>query len=149
MVPFEIAGVISGNVTRGHRFLSTGPIEVRRFEDYEKKLRDAHVILDGAERREIILHEAKQKAFALGLELIEDEGLANEVMGLAEWPVVLIGRSIRISWMCRRRFFRPPCARIRNILRLRDPARGKLANRFALVSNMAADDGGKRDRRRQ
>ncbi len=92
VVPFEIAGVKSGNITRGHRFLSQGPIEVRRFEDYEKKLRDAHVILDGAERRETILHDARQKAFALGLELIEDEGLANEVMGLAEWPVVLIGQ---------------------------------------------------------
>src|SRR5947207_12545834 len=91
VIPFEMASVRSGNETHGHRFLSSGAIPVRRFEDYEKKLRDAHVILDGGERRDIILHEAKQKAFALGLELIEDEGLANEVMGLAEWPVVLIG----------------------------------------------------------
>src|SRR6185437_13067983 len=91
VIPFMIARISAGNLTWGHRFLSEGPIEVRRFEDYEKKLRDAHVILEGAERRDIILHEARQKAFALGLELIEDEGLANEVMGLAEWPVVLIG----------------------------------------------------------
>ncbi|MGA7675524.1 MAG: glycine--tRNA ligase subunit beta [Rhizomicrobium sp.] len=91
VVPFEFAGVKSGNTTMGHRFLSRGTIEVRRFDDYVKKLRDAHVILDGAERKEIILHEARQKAFALGLELIEDEGLLEEVAGLAEWPVVLIG----------------------------------------------------------
>ncbi len=91
VVPFAIAGVTSGNTTRGHRFLSSGEIQVRRFEDYEKKLRAARVIVDAAERREIIAHEAKQKAFALGLELIEDEGLLNEVMGLAEWPVVLMG----------------------------------------------------------
>ena len=75
VVPFEFAGVKSGNATMGHRFLSRGIIEARRFDDYAKKLRDAHVILDGAERKEIIQHEAKQKTFALGLELIEDEGL--------------------------------------------------------------------------
>src|SRR3954468_9402651 len=59
VIPFEMAGVKSGNETRGHRFLSQGAISVRRFEDYEKKLRDAHVILEGAERRDIILHDAK------------------------------------------------------------------------------------------
>jgi glycyl-tRNA synthetase beta chain len=91
VVPFEFAGVTSGNVTHGHRFLSKGPITVRRFEDYEEKLRRAHVILDAAERKEIIVHEAKQKAFALGLELVDDSGLLDEVVGLAEWPVVLIG----------------------------------------------------------
>jgi glycyl-tRNA synthetase beta chain len=142
VVSFEIAGVIAGHTTFGHRFLSSGPIEVRRFEDYEKKLRNAHVILDGAERREIILHDAKQKAFALGLELIDDEGLANEVMGLAEWPVVLIGQIdpdfmdvppeiLQTSMRTHQKYFA-----------LRDPARGRLANRFALVSNMAADDAG-------
>jgi glycyl-tRNA synthetase beta chain len=142
LVPFEIAGVKSGNVTRGHRFLSQGEITVRRFEDYEQKLRAAHVILDGAERREIILHEAQQKAFALGLELIADEGLANEVMGLAEWPVVLIGQIdpdfmdvppeiLQTSMRTHQKYFA-----------LRDPAKGRLANRFVVVSNMAADDGG-------
>ncbi|HXJ03090.1 MAG TPA: glycine--tRNA ligase subunit beta [Micropepsaceae bacterium] len=142
VIPFEIAGVKSGNVTRGHRFLSSGEITVRRFEDYEKKLRDAHVILDGAERREIILHEARQKAFALGLELIEDEALANEVMGLAEWPVVLVGQIdpdfmdvppeiLQTSMRTHQKYFA-----------LRDPARGKLANRFVVVANMIADDGG-------
>ena len=142
VIPFEFAGVKSATTTKGHRFLSSGEITVRRFEDYEKKLRDAHVILDGAERRETILHDAKQKAFALGLELIEDEGLANEVMGLAEWPVVLIGQIdpdfmdvppeiLQTSMRTHQKYFA-----------LRDPARGKLANRFVVVSNMAADDGG-------
>ena len=54
MVPFEFAGVKSGDVTYGHRFLSQGPIEVRRFEDYEKKLEDAYVIIDAARRKQII-----------------------------------------------------------------------------------------------
>src|SRR5436305_13562945 len=91
VVPFEFAGVKSGNVTYGHRFLSKGPIEVRRFEDYEEKLRKAHVILDPAERKEIILHDARNKAFAQRLAVVEDAGLIEEVVGLAEWPVVLIG----------------------------------------------------------
>jgi glycyl-tRNA synthetase beta chain len=142
VIPFEFAGVKSGVTTKGHRFLSKGDISVRRFEDYEKKLRDAHVILDGAERRETILHDARQKAFALGLELIDDEGLANEVMGLAEWPIVLVGQIdpdfmdvppeiLQTSMRTHQKYFA-----------LRDPARGKLANRFVVVANMAADDGG-------
>jgi len=142
-VPFEFAGVTSGRTTMGHRFLSHGPIEVRRFEDYEKKLRDAHVILDAAERKETILHEAKQKAFALGLELIEDEGLLEEVAGLAEWPVVLIGT-------IEGQFMDVPSEILQTSMRthqkyfsLRDPKTGKMANRFAVVSNMIASDGGK------
>jgi glycyl-tRNA synthetase beta chain len=92
IVPFKFAGVKSGDTTLGHRFLSGGkPIAVRHFEDYEAALRRAHVILDAEERKEIIGHELRQKAFALGLEPIPDEGLLNEVAGLAEWPVVLIG----------------------------------------------------------
>src|SRR3954471_21035300 len=143
VVPFEFAGVQSGNVTYGHRFLSHGPIEVRRFEDYEEKLRRAHVILDAAERKEIIVHEAKQKAFALGLELVDDAGLLEEVAGLAEWPVVLIGsiendfmelppEILQTSMRTHQKYFATK--------ELRDD---KLANRFVVVANMVAEDGGK------
>ncbi|HEV2560643.1 MAG TPA: glycine--tRNA ligase subunit beta [Rhizomicrobium sp.] len=143
VVPFAFAGVKSGNATLGHRFLSSGAIEVRHFEDYEKKLHDAHVILDAAQRKEIILHDAKNKAFALGLELIEDEGLLEEVAGLAEWPVVLIGKIedqfmdvpgeiLQTSMRTHQKYFA-----------LRDPKTGKLANRFAVVSNMVTADSGK------
>ena len=142
LIPFEFGGVKAGNVTRGHRFLSQGEITVRRFEDYEKKLRDAHVILDGAERREIILHEAQQKAFALGLELIPDEGLANEVMGLAEWPVVLIGQIDPDFMDVPSEILQSSMRTHQKYFSLRDPARGKLANRFVVVANMVADDGG-------
>jgi glycyl-tRNA synthetase beta chain len=152
VVPFEFAGVKSGNTTLGHRFLSCGPIEVRHFEDYEKKLRSSYVILDAAERKEIILHEVKQKAFALGLELVDDAGLLEEVAGLAEWPVVLIGKIedefmelppeiLQTSMRTHQKYF---------ALRSSPPPRrgeveggGKLANRFALVANMVAEDGGK------
>src|ERR1700704_3714867 len=142
-VPFEIASVKSGNVTWGHRFLSQGPIQVRRFEDYEKKLRAAHVILDSAERREIILHEAKQKVFALGLELIEDEGLANEVMGLTEWPVVLLGHIDADFMDVPPEILQTSMRTHQKYFALRDGKTGKLARRFALVANMATQDGGK------
>jgi len=175
VVPFEFAGVKSGNTTQGHRFLSKGAIEARRFDDYVKKLHDAHVVLDAAERKETILHQAKQKAFALGLELIDDEGLLEEVAGLAEWPVVLIGtiedqfmsvpaEVLQTSMRTHQKYFslRTPSFEARpaglapqddvfNNSRHPEAAAqrpskgdgGTLANRFAVVSNMVSEDGGK------
>src|SRR6185437_8420121 len=92
VVPFSFAGVSSGRHTKGHRFLSSGSIEVRRFEDYVAALKKAHVVLEADERAAIIFEGIKQAAFIHGLEMIPDEGLLAEVAGLAEWPVVLIGR---------------------------------------------------------
>jgi len=144
IVSFEFAGVQSGNRTFGHRFLSPGPVEVRRFEDYEDKLRAAHVVLDGTERKDIILHEATQKAFACGLELIDDEGLLDEVAGLAEWPVVFMGR-------IEDQFMDVPAEILQTSMRthqkyfsLRDAATGKLAPRFIVVAGTVASDGGEK-----
>jgi len=143
VVPFVFAGVASGNRTRGHRFLSKGEIEARRYDDYVRKLRDAFVIVDAEERKDIVLHEVKNKAFALGLEPIADEGLLDEVAGLAEWPVVLIGT-------IENQFMDVPAEILQTSMRthqkyfsLRDPKTGQFANRFAVVANMAAADGGK------
>ncbi len=91
VVPFEVGGIKAGDVTRGHRFLAPEPFTVRRLDDYAAKLEAAKVVLDAARRREIILTDAKNLAFAQGYELIQDEGLLNEVGGLVEWPVVLMG----------------------------------------------------------
>ncbi|HTP75737.1 MAG TPA: glycine--tRNA ligase subunit beta [Rhizomicrobium sp.] len=143
VVPFVFAGVASGNRTRGHRFLSNGEIEARRYDDYVRKSRDAFVIVDAEERKDIVLHEVKNKAFALGLEPIADEGLLDEVAGLAEWPVVLIGT-------IENQFMDVPAEILQTSMRthqkyfsLRDPKTGQFANRFAVVANMAAADGGK------
>jgi glycyl-tRNA synthetase beta chain len=144
VVGFEFAGVKSGSTTFGHRFLSQGPVPVRRFEDYEKRLRDAHVILDAAERKNIILHKAKQKAFALGLEFVEDVGLLEEVAGLAEWPNVLIGR-------IEEQFMELPAEILQTSMRqhqkyfsLKQTGTGDIANRFIVVSNIVTADGGER-----
>ena len=91
VVPVEIEGISAGNTTMGHRFMAPGAFAVNSFDDYRAKLKTAHVVLDPAERREAIWHDATQKAFALGFELVEDQGLLAEVAGLVEWPVVLMG----------------------------------------------------------
>ncbi len=143
VVPFEVGTVKSGNKTRGHRFLGNDPFEVRRFDDYVDKLKRAHVILAAADRKAQILHDAKQLAHAQNLELIEDGGLADEVAGLVEWPVPLIGQfdkgfldvpqEILISTMrANQKYFA-----------LKDPKTGKLANKFVVIANMITKDGGK------
>ncbi|MEE9589245.1 MAG: glycine--tRNA ligase subunit beta, partial [Hyphomicrobiaceae bacterium] len=91
VVPFDVDGIASGNETRGHRFLSMGAIKVEDFADYEKKLREAHVILGSQERQKLILEGARAIAKKASLELVEDDGLLAEAAGLVEWPVVLMG----------------------------------------------------------
>ncbi|MGO9698230.1 MAG: glycine--tRNA ligase subunit beta [Xanthobacteraceae bacterium] len=143
IVPFSVGGISAGNATHGHRFLAPEPFTVRRLADYQQKLDKAKVVLDAERRRDIIITEAKQLAFAQGLELVEDEGLLAEVSGLVEWPVVLMGEFDP-------GFLRIPEEVIRATIRnnqkcfvLRDAAHAKLVNKFILVSNIEAEDGGK------
>jgi len=143
VVPFSFAGVSSGRHTRGHRFLSEGKIEARRFEDYEAALKKAHVILDAEERAAIIFEGVKSAAFVHGLELIPDEGLLAEVSGLAEWPVVYVG-SIEDQFMdVPPEILQTSMRTHQKYFALRDPKTGRMANKFALVANMIAQDGGK------
>ena len=143
VVPFEIDGIRSGNITHGHRFMGAENIEVRRFEDYAQKLHHNFVVVDAGARIETIRAEARNLAFAQGLELIEDEGLLKETAGLVEWPVVLMG-SFDESFLSV-----PPeviATSIKNhqkCFALRNATTGKLANRYLLVSNLVAKDGGK------
>ena len=142
VVPFEVDGIVAGDVTYGHRFMAPDEIRVRRFDDYVPALEKAKVVLDPARRRDIILHDAKDLAFAQGLELVEDEALLAEVAGLVEWPVVLMGAFDEA-------FLDIPAEVIRATIRanqkcfvLRKPGADTLANRFLLVSNIMASDGG-------
>jgi glycyl-tRNA synthetase beta chain len=142
VVPFEIEGIPSGNTTLGHRFLSSKKIEVRRFEDYAQKLHKANVIVDASIRAETIRAEAKNLAFAQGLEMIEDEGLLKEVAGLVEWPVVLMGEFDKNFLSVPPEVIVTTIKNNQKCFALRDKT-GKLANRYLLVSNMVATDGGK------
>ena len=141
IVPFAIGGIVSGAVTRGHRFMAPDTIAVRRFADYAPALEKAKVVLDANRRRDIIRADAQTLAFAHGLDVVEDEALLAEVAGLVEWPVVLLG-TFDVA------FLDIPPEVIRATIRanqkcfvLRD-AQGKLSNRFILVANIEASDGG-------
>ena len=142
VVPVSVAGIAAGTVTYGHRFLAPEAIEVRRFDDYIQALERAKVILDADRRKDVILHDARDLAFARGLDLVEDEGLLEEVSGLVEWPVVLMG-SFDES------FLDIPAEAIRATIRanqkcfvLRKGGSEDLAPAFILVSNLVATDGG-------
>jgi glycyl-tRNA synthetase beta chain len=192
IVPFEIDGIKAGDVTWGHRFMAPQPIHVRRFDDYVDSLHKAKVVLDADRRKAIILADAKDLAFAQGLRLVEDEGLLEEVAGLVEWPVVLMGEfeaafldlppeviraTIRANQKCfvlREAHAPSPVMAVPGLDPGIDPAihgapsgakagraatrndvdgrdkpghdagesEGKLANKFILVSNLVAPDGG-------
>ena len=143
IVPFNVDGIAAGNETRGHRFLAPEPFTVRRLADYMDKLGKAKVVLDAERRRDIILTEAKQLAFAQGLELVEDEGLLAEVAGLVEWPVVLMGSFDETFLHIPEEVIRATIRNNQKCFVLRDAAHAKLTNKFLLVSNMEAVDGGK------
>lgn len=143
VVSFEVDGTTSGDMTFGHRFMAPEPLRIRRFDDYTDKLNAAKVVLDSARREEIILEEAKNLAFSQNLDLVEDSALLHEVAGLVEWPIVLMGAFDE-------RFLNLPDEVIQLTIRvnqkcfvLRDPKSGALTNRFILVSNLIASDGGK------
>src|SRR5215204_4734442 len=91
IVPFAVDGIRAGALTQGHRSMAPAPIEVRRFADYAAALERAKVVLDQDRRKDLIRAEAQNLAFASGLALVEDEALVEEVAGLVEWPVVLMG----------------------------------------------------------
>ncbi|WP_050384982.1 glycine--tRNA ligase subunit beta [Bradyrhizobium pachyrhizi] len=143
IVKFSVDGIEAGQTTYGHRFMAPGAISVRRFEDYEAKLKAAKVILDPQARKDIIVEDAKELAFAQGLELVEDQVLVDEVSGLVEWPVVMMGSF-------EKEFLSIPDEVIRATIRnnqkcfvVRDPKTGKLTNKFVLTANIEAPDGGK------
>ena len=142
VVRFSVDGIESGSATFGHRFMAPAKIEVRRFDDYVPALERAFVVLDAARRRDIILHDAKNLAMAQGLELVEDAGLLEEVGGLVEWPVALMGSFDEA-------FLSIPPEVIRATIRVNQKCfvlkrhDGALSNRFILVANIEASDHGK------
>jgi len=142
IVAFDVAGIRAGQVTRGHRFMAPAEFSVRRFEDYEAKLFDAKVVLDPQRRKDIILADAKELAFAQGFELIEDQGLLDEVSGLVEWPVVLMGSFDESFLSIPGEVIRATIRNNQKCFVVNDPKTGKLANRFILVANIEASDGG-------
>ncbi len=143
IVPFEVEGIRSGNETEGHRVHGRGPYEVTGWADYRKQLEGkGHVRLSREDRKTLIAEKAKAVCAKAGLELVEDEGLLDEVTGLAEWPVPVLGAMdpafldlppevIRLSMRTHQKYFA-----------VRDLKTGALAPNFVTIANIAAADGG-------
>jgi glycyl-tRNA synthetase beta chain len=143
VVPFEIAGVTSGNQTRGHRFHGKAPFTVTNFEDYGRKLLDAKVLLPASERAASIAEQAEEVAKAAGLELVEDKALELENAGLTEWPTVLMGTFEKDFLDVPAECLTSSMKAHQKCFSLRDPKTGQLTNRFLLVTNLIAADSGK------
>ncbi|MBX5190961.1 glycine--tRNA ligase subunit beta [Rhizobium sp. NZLR3b] len=143
VIPFEIDGITASNITFGHRFHAPEPITVRRFDDYAANLERAKVILDAERRKDIILHDARDIAFANGLELVEDEGLLEEVSGLVEWPQVLMGSFEEDYLSIPSEIIRLTIKTNQKCFVTRKPGEETLSNKFILVANIQAIDGGK------
>jgi len=133
VVDVEVGGITSSNTTMGHRRHGPGPFVISSFKDYTDTLEGkGHVILSHEARKTVIVEKARELCAAKGLELVEDEGLLNEVAGLTEWPVVLLGDMDE-------EFLNLPDEVIRLTLKshqktftVRDPKTGKLAAHFIL-----------------
>jgi glycyl-tRNA synthetase beta chain len=143
VVPFTVDGIVAGNTTRGHRFLAPAPFSVKRLDDYSTKLGAAKVVLDPERRRDAILADARNLAFAQGFELVSDETLLAEVAGLVEWPVVLMGSFDEAYLAIPDEVIRATIRNNQKCFVLRDPNTTRLMNRFILVANTEAEDGGK------
>ena len=143
VVACEVAGIVSGRETVGHRFMASGTISIESAASYIEQLRDAHVIVDQDERANIIALGAKMAARKAGLSLIEDAGLLSENAGLTEWPMPLLGRFDEVFLSV------PPeviqlTARVNQKYFVCTDADGKLANAFICTANIDAEDGGER-----
>ena len=148
IVPFSLAdgaddghGLVSGNLTEGHRFHAPGAFPVSGVEDWQAKLAERHVLVDAADRKRVIAAGVAALAAAQGCSVVDDPGLLDEVAGLVERPVPLLGRIaqehmdlppevMQVSMRVNQRYF---------ALRTQD---GKAAPWFAFVSNIAAEDSG-------
>ena len=143
VVPVSAGGATASNMTEGHRRHGKGPFTVKDFADYQTQLEGkGHVILDPEARKALILKDARAACAAKGVELVEDIGLLNEVAGLAEWPVVILGdmdpsflelpaEVIRLSMRTHQKYFA-----------VKEKGSDKLAPHFIVVANQAAPDGG-------
>jgi len=144
VVPFEIDGIASDAITEGHRFLGSGaPLRVSDFADYRAQLEKNFVLIDVADRKLRILEQAKAACAARRLVLVDDDGLLDEVAGLAEWPTPILGdmdpqflalppEVIQLSMKVHQKYFA-----------VRDPSKDGLAPNFLVVANVEATDGGK------
>ncbi|GAA0581227.1 glycine--tRNA ligase subunit beta [Craurococcus roseus] len=137
----EAHGLVSGDTTEGHRVMAPGAFAVRGFADYEAGLRQRRVVLDAAERADLIRKGVASLAAGEALEVVPDEALVAEVAGLVEWPVPLLGRIDDAFMDLPPEVMRSTMRANQKYFSLRRPG-GGAAPRFAVVANIEATDGG-------
>lgn len=141
VVDLEVDGLRAGDSTEGHRFMGEGRFSVTSFEDYEAKLRRAHVILDAQARADHIWQDATNQAFAAGMEVVEDKGLLAEVAGLVEWPVVLMGQIDETFLSLPAEVLQTSMKEHQKFFSVRNPKSGRI-ERFVTVANIETEDDG-------
>ena len=141
VVPLEVDGIISGNTTYGHRFLSPDSILVNNFDDYTSKLKLAHVVLDAQERADAIWNDATNQAFATGFEVVEDAGLLAEVAGLVEWPVVLMGEIGKDFLGLPAEVLQTSMREHQKFFSVRNAKTGRIERFFTVANRKTADNG--------
>jgi glycyl-tRNA synthetase beta chain len=149
VVPFSLAsgadddghGLVSGDLTEGHRFMAPGEIRITPSAQYEALLRDSCVIANAAERRARVAEGIADRAASAGYVVVPDEGLLDEVAGLVEWPVALLGR-IDAQFMDLPPEVRQVSMRVNQRYFALTDAEGKPAPAFVFAANIAASDGG-------
>jgi glycyl-tRNA synthetase beta chain len=134
--------VTAAKSTEGHRFLSKGKITVSDFADYKEKLKKAHVLLDRIDRKAIISEQAQKLANKEGLKIREDEGLIEEIVGLVEWPVPLVGTFEKEYLDVPQEVLISTMRGNQKYIALLDNT-GRLSNKFIVIANMITEDGGK------
>ncbi|KXJ56202.1 MAG: glycine--tRNA ligase subunit beta, partial [Thalassospira sp. Nap_22] len=139
VIPVTYGPVTAGDTTRGHRFLAPAEFSVSNAAEYKEKLRAAKVMLDREERKQVILDGAKKLAASEGFELLEDNGLLEEVCGLVEWPVPVMGKVDDQFMDIPREVLETSMREHQKYFVVEDKA-GKLAARFITVSNMITAD---------
>jgi len=139
VIPVTYGPVTAGDTTRGHRFLAPAEFSVSNAAEYKEKLRAAKVMLDREERKQVILEGAKKLAASEGFALLEDNGLLEEVCGLVEWPVPVMGKVDDQFMDIPREVLETSMREHQKYFVVEDKA-GKLAARFITVSNMITAD---------
>lgn len=142
VVDLDVDGFTAGDSTRGHRFMAPDEFAVTGFAGYKQKLLDHKVILDPARRQTLIRDTAQTLASAAGLELVDDAGLFTEVAGLVEWPVPMIGSFDANFLEVPEEVLQLTMKKDQKYFVTRDPATGKLANKFIFAANIEPSDDG-------
>ncbi|WP_454759710.1 glycine--tRNA ligase subunit beta [Caulobacter segnis] len=143
VVPFAIEGIPSGDVTEGHRFMGDAqPFVAKDFDEYAAGLEAHFVVLDVEERKERILEGCKTLCFARHLELVEDQGLLEEVAGLAEWPTPVLGDMDPVFLSLPPEVIRTSMRTHQKYFAVRKAGEAGLAPHFITIANIQAADGG-------